>query len=1344
MNHTSTRVRRVIMSGGIALAVAAGLFAASCGRKAAEVAATAPPEAVLVRQTAVAAAELRGFGRVAADGSLWRTASGEAGLVRFICQDPAHAVIVAAKYHQDLLAYGAVSTAEALPGLGGSPLTVRHGGTWLIGIQGSEVLVASADSREELAVAAARWGAATWQAVTPRAYPRYLDQFDNASFAMWWMPTIKSPEQLEWMRQSTAVINIHHQDLDQTPAPGVIVSSGTDVALAQTRQMGKPYRHMLWTGTGLNSWLNWSLLPGEHYENPALGYTGRGLFEAGQYQVTQLCSPTVNAVLQSSMIELMRRRVADPDLLAWMEPHGEFFLTDPATRPPGAAASYPAYLREVKGYDLHTLAAAYGLPSGSIRSWQDVPLPDTAWFAGRRDLSIDLDDQEWRVLHAGLDEGTAAGYATPTYDDASWNLRRRDSMSVLGAKALKHVNPAWFRFTHDVPAGFIAQAAAQRIRLHVMPYSERDGRAVSVWVNGRQVAKAAFEPRDHTNRLVSIDVTDAIVAGSNAFAIHHQGGRIAYRVFLSTSNDNSYPFTDAGLNRRYLDWKSYLIHEKLLNLESYLRAMRSVDPVRPIKVMTPHLFQADALDLCERYGAYAHLTGEGPGFYRPMHYKGYSRLRGLPATSEPGSAVSTTEEVQGMFGNIFWESQDNHDYVFDFMRDTWSKPQVKDWYIANRQLLSTLGKIDFAQAALGVLRDVRQDELYGPSSSEIWNWDLSRGALPALGLTPVLVDGQDLERGRADQVPVILDDATKIMAPAMVDAVERYVRQGGTFIAQHHTGVHAADQVNTWQLARRFGLEITPRVEQGGAGAPSNLISFTTDQTLWPSLRGAKREGRGFAMDWKGNEYRGSVAIRGAGPGIRPVATWDDGSMAVAEVRLGKGRMIWLGSPFLLGIKDQNGRWFNQSDLQQLVEEMLASVGVARETQVSDERIWFERRESKNGLYQTYLAVANGVKGKDWKADDAIRSDLGIRVAAAAPLIEPSAAGAPDVAASYANGLLTLRDQTIAPFQVRQFAMLRPEAKLAAPLHWLAVQQKAWRAIKQVPAAVADRITADAKVVADGLHEDGLDLDAGWKVSTSASTAADWTTAVPQGPEWVDGAMGTWLVRDMTGVTTARYRKRVELPAAWRDQGASRILIGFSGYWLHGLRDAGSLWVDGREIVRDRSGLILVDVSGEAADGVLDLALRVNGRSPESGPGGTLYLRRMAAKAAETQDLAQGWIRLKDYLHDGDPVALPLDGKQSVFGLKSRIQVPAAWAGRPVRLVIDSDRITGQDSITGLIINDRHYFRGEGRLWSPIGIRIDRWLQPGDNEIVLLGQQHIENAYAGFKPQVRAIRLEVE
>src|SRR5690606_23219502 len=96
----------------------------------------------------------------------------------------------------------------------------------------------------------------------------------------------------------------------------------------------------------------------------------------------------------------------------------------------------------------------------------------------------------------------------------------------------------------------------------------------------------------------------------------------------------------------------------------FLKTMRSVDPNRPIKVMTPFLFQAEAMELFQKYGGYPQLTGEG-GWYRPMHYKGYARLYGLPGSSEPGGAQTNPRGTQNMFANIFWESQDCHDYVFD-------------------------------------------------------------------------------------------------------------------------------------------------------------------------------------------------------------------------------------------------------------------------------------------------------------------------------------------------------------------------------------------------------------------------------------------------------------------------------------------------------------------------------------------------------------------------------------------------------------------------------------------------------------------------------------------------------
>ncbi len=1300
-----------------------------------------PPGATLVRMEQSGPLELRGYGRVSAEGRLWNCTGGKLSLVRFHCQDAASAECLASKYRTDLLAYGAVKAVDTPQGLGGSALEVRHSGSWLLGVDGSDAVVASAPTWGAPLAAGKSLRADRWLPVKERAYPRYLDNFDNASLSIWWMPTTKSPEQLEWMRNHPAVANLHEQLLDMTPAPGVYDLSGSAHAITQFHQMGKPYRHMLWTGSGQHAWMNWNLLPGENIELLAKGFTGRRLFEAGGYNGVQVASPAVHAMLLDSMTQMMRRQGTDPDLLAWMEPHGEFHLSDPASFPPGYATRFPAYLQYVKNYSLETVSDVYTGDRKAYRSWSMVPYPDTAFFAGRRGAVIDLDDLPWKWKMGSLEDGDKDGWCKIDADDSSWTTDPRDSMRLLGECGKERVNPLWLRFSHEVPESFLKTAAGKKIYLHLMPYTEHEGRELTVWVNGTELGRKLFNPRDYINRHTQLDITTALKSGTNHFAIFSNGGRIAYRVFLSDTEGESFPFSDPRLNRRFLDWRDYVIWEKLQTLETYLRAMRSVDPVRPIKVMTPHLFQADAMLLFERYGAYPHLTGEGPGFYRPMHYKGYSSLRHLPGTSEPGGAHDGAEFAQGMFANIFWESQDCHDYVFDLTRELWSHKESLKWWTENKPLLRTLGKTDLAEPRLGVLRDVRQDQRFG--NHQIWNWDLSRGPLPTLGLTPVLVDGAELERGVADRVPVIIDCASIIMEPAMVDAIERYVRQGGIFVAQHHTGQHTTERADSWPLATRFGLRVEPRLVNADNVHkwPVGKIRFTNEQTLFPSLRGKECEGSGVAIDWKNNEHTGAVAIEGGGPNTRPVALWQDGKMAVVELSVGKGKLIILGTPFFIRFKDENGRWFNQKELQGLIEEMLASLGVKRQTNAGDERIWFERRESKNGLYDVYFAAANGIRGKEWKTSERLEGELSLSRTATAPAVDATAEGAPDVPTTFANGQLSLGAQTFSPFQMRQFAIVRENVGLTGPLHWLEVQRRFWRALDPVPSSLADTIHADGVKSAAETREEGQDLNGEWKVRYDQSNQTDttWTSSPPSGEGWVDGAMGSWLARGRPETTSAQYRRRVELPASWRE-GTSRILVGMSGYWQNGIRDTGSLWIDGALRLEKQKGHFLLDVTKEASDGVLDVALQVDGKGIGSGPVGTFFLRRVPAPT-QTIELSGEWTKLESWAKDGGVVSVPLDGKSNVFGIKKIVKIPKEWENRPVRLAITQTASSRHGIVGGVIINKTGYFRSEQ--WEPVGSRLDRWLKPGeDNEIILLGAMHLDQKYNGFPARISSLRLE--
>lgn len=1301
----------------------------------------APPEATLLRRQQRDPVAMRGFGRVSAEAQLWQTAAGQVARVDFGCQTPETARIVGSKYLADLLAYGAVAAAPALPETGGTALSVRHGGEWLLALEGSRVIVLSAPSRAALAAAAGPEGKA-WQPVPAQAYPRYLDNFDNASLGLWWMPTTKTPEQLAWTRTMPVVINLHQQRLGMSPATGVIDMSGTDNAIAQAQAMGKPYRHMLWAGEPV--WYNGLQMPGQQMEEYPEGFIGRRFFEAGGYYGEQVASSAVNAIQQGLLVQMMRRRVNDPNLLAWMEPHGEFHQTDPACVPPGCQTRFPAYLQVVKRYSLETVSEAYTGKRDAYSSWTAIPYPDTAWFAGRRGQFMDLDDVSWRWQPGTLDGGEKAGWQQPAFADAAWRDNFRTDRVFLSQWDTDRVQGLWLRFKHSVPQAYLDGVKGRPLYWHVCPYTEQAGGELTLWVNGQEVGRQLRDRRDHINRHTQVDVSKVLRAGDNDFAIYSNGGRIAYRVFLSDAPGEAFPFSDDRLNRRFLDWRDYTTWEKFQTLVNFLRTMRSVDPDRPIKVMTPHLFQSEAMALFERYGAYPQLTGTGAGFYRPMHYKGYSRLYGLPGSSEPGGAQITATNTQGMFANIFWEAQDCHDYVFDLARELWSHPEAFKWWTEHKSLLRTLGKVDFDAPRVGVLRDVTQQWRFG--SGLIWSWDLSRGPLPALGLTPVLIDGPAMVEGRADHLPVIFDCATVVMEPAMVDTIHRYVRGGGVFVAQYHCGKDTPLAANAWPLAKSFGLSITPRYlsAENYNQWPLAPIRFTQTQTLLPDLRGKTCEGSGVAIDWQGNAYGGAVAIQGQGSHITPVAHWEDGSLAVVEVREGNGRFILLGTPFFVRFRDEAGKWFNEEQRQALLESLLAGLGVSRETRGSDPRVWFERRVSKNGLYDVYFAGALGVRDKQWQLRDAIPGELRFapRAKQVAAAILATADGMPDVPVRTAEpGWLSLGQRSLSPFEIQQYAVVRPDAGFEAPLHWLEVQGRTWRALEPVPASEADTVLAEAAKLAAEAGEAGLDLSPGWRLRLDPADPQDrgWLQADTKGGEWRDASMGSWIVQGCPEATRGQYRRQATVPADWLQPG-NRLVLDFSGYWSLGVLDTGALWVNGQLLGDNLRNDFAFDVTeaAKAAKGQLDLALQVEAKGLSRGPIGTLALRRTPAPIASVE-LNGPWERLVDWGRGEGTVPLPANGK--VFGMARRVDIPADWAGRPMRLVVEYAPGSSRQ-LEGIIINRTGYLRTED--FEVLGARLDRWLVAGKtNTIELYGRGFMSPDYKGFTAKLQRIYLQV-
>ncbi len=1264
---------------------------------------------------------LRGYGKVAFEGNSLKTSAGKASLGVFRCESPEKARIVGSKYFADLQNYGAVKK------IAPATVEIRHGGFWFVGLDDANVIVLTA--ADSAALAAAK--SPKWIPVPENAYPRFLDNFDNAALAIWWMCSTKSPEEMKYFKENPVVANLHYQDMSMAFAPNVFDNAGPRNAAAQLRTAGKPYRTMMWTGNGKQTWYSWMNLPGDEHESYVSGYMGSNLHEAAGYYTNHVTTDFLNDLQLNAMYNLMDRWKNDPDLLAWMEPHGEFQLFT-LSRPPNADVRYPAYLRDVRHYSLESLGKAWG---GKFKSWDAVKLPDPAYFEGRRGAFLDLDDIPWKWQRGTLELGEKEGFFRGDFNDSTWlSTLRTDKRLLVFVQATTHVpggkaedaDSLWARFSHDVPAAFLR--SGEKIYLHLMPYTGKNNRDLAIWVNGQEVARKLVDKNTwHTNEHSEVEISKFLRPGKNEFTVFSLGGRIAYRVFLSPLPGAKFPYADSGLNNQFLDWRDYLRHEKFQTLEMYLRAMRTIDPERPIKVMTPHQWQSDAFDLFEKYGAHPQLTGETT-WYRPMHYKGYTLLRNRVSTSEPGGFVRDAKNGQHMYAMAFYEAQDGHDYGFDFTRDFWQFKPVVQWWAENAALLKTFGKTDLLRTDLGLLRDLDQDNRY--ATGLIWNWDMARGPLPALGLTPVLVDGADLVKGYADsKVKVMLDCATTVMDEKLVAAVKRYVEQGGTFIAQHHTGQHTPTSANAWPLPGAFGLKVDPR---GGSGE----IAFSNEQTLFPSLRGQKRPGSGASIDHTGDVRTGQVAIRGA---ARPVASWSDGTMAIAEVRHGKGRFILLGTPFYLGFKDEGGKWLNEEGRQAMVQEMLASCGIERDTNVSEPAVWLERRASKNGVYDVYFAGALGVKGNTWTLDTRYNSELFARRAAAAPAIDATAAGTPDVATSHKEGMLSFGTQTFGPYQIRQFAVVRENAGLEGPAHWLRTQEKGWYALTGktgIDRAKAEKTTRD---FAAKLGMDGLDISRDWQVSLDEQTPG-WIRGTVEG--WKTAHLGSWLEQNFPETTQrVRYRKTVEIPPAWLD-GKSRVYIAFESHPSVGLSDQGRMWLAGRSFATGLAHNFKMELPDDRIEnGKLAIALEVTcARTPNktAGPVGTMYLMKVP-RPTDVIELNGEWTRLKSVLESSGTITVPYKGK--LFGMTRTFDIPASWKNKVVRLVVDEpvDAHRYYGKVGHLILNKEGYL--QETLASP-GARVDLFLKPGETNTLDLFGVFLNSKSQEFNAEIRGVRLE--
>ena len=1197
----------------------------------------------------------------------------ESSWTTFAAEDAAHATVCASKRLADLLGFGDLK-AVTDSGLPGTVLELANAGSWLLGVDGASFHELYAPTRKALTRLAKECGAATWQAVPTRAYPRWLDCFDNAGPGVWLGgggDQYVLPSDFEWLRDRKLTMCTLSPTESRLVGPGVLDTTIFDWHTAMAAKYDLPYRVLFFPAS--HEWLwNREPLP---YVLPESGRTGAAPWL--EYQ-KNTCASALEPVpaLDPYVMDLRRRLAAqlqaDPNYVGMHGcteiPEAGVDILAAVLNTPGIKPLWHGYLSTELGLDLATVGQLHKGNRSYYHSWDEVEVPRPGDFIGWDPATcVDLRGS-WQMHEDVTRKGETDNWFDPAKAPQDWVAGdANDPLIQLYTpqrQTDKEKQPDfWMRRSVTIPAG--RSAGLRFLHLARDVYHGNHTPLFSVWLNGKKLATLSEDRGDFDQCFV---LADALKDGENQFVVNTHGTAMPGYCFLGATPLRHYLQMTPAENRLWFDTVNFDAWLRVGKIEAALRATRTADPNRPLKLMATINLLDMTTQLGEKYGAYQHDTGGAGGYWCPMTGGRLARSHGLPFSCEQGGPPNNATDMQSAMTFYLMYGNDAVDLVFTAgaYRD---KADVSAWFDQNLELIQCIGKMHLPTPSIGVLRSSRLTRL---GFAEPWNWDIARGGLQGVGRNFAYVEVPDILNGTIDQFPVVIDCGTILLTAEEIEGIQRYVRRGGIFIAQHHTGRHSPAEADSWALAKSWGLTVTPKYmsDENYHKWPLAKMRFAADQDLLPSLRGKEIEGSGVAVDFLGKEHTGAVSLSGKGEGIRPVATWDDGTMSVAEVCAGRGRFILLGTPFYTRMRDVKGVWVNDEGRQAMLDEFLTSLGVARDSWTGAAEVWAEAWRSKNGVYDLYPVARMTKQG------DAARN---VRVALRrgtppASVVEISALTHPEVKTEWKDGRLTLPAADYGLMQSRVFVAPRAEIARAA-LDWFRAQASIWRALPPLPEI--------RKPVPVAVPDDLLPLGEGW------------TLKVDGQPDKVVrlGAFGTLGLPENT---VAAFEKTVTVPAVWK--GRSIDLVFDAEEWFWGILPKARLLINGKDaaikqpIIPGAQPGFALDVSEAAAGGTVTLRLEIDGTAKNStrqdgknqvkphGVTGLFYLQA-TAPTVKSEPLAGPW-QAATAFNRLQPVKV--GDKTKCLYLETRFTLPQARPAK--RLFLESPEPLGFIVINGLVL----------------------------------------------------------
>ncbi|MBA3936426.1 MAG: beta-galactosidase, partial [Planctomycetes bacterium] len=718
-----------------ASALLAGLIVSAAEATAAEDAvvldATAS-SAPLTLQRTLPAVPLRGYGVVA--GRHWTAASGGA-VLEIICASADKARLTLAKYVSDL---------EVLPGVTAGTLAqpeltvarwnvttlavhmIRDQGVVLALRSGATVFVLTAVDTADLqrllgdfaGSAAAVAGAVSTAETT---VPMWLDRFDRHGFRFYYGPFTRPAP------QGTLPAGAKPETYDFTQDFAFAKDSGAGLLMWATQSMqgaSEGVTNANWWGW-VESWAkplglpigvnlsaynfdipNWVAnryrgdlaQPMPQYLGDSMSIGG-GRGTGGKVGELTWGATVARDAMFGSLQQVVRRFAAEPNIISWLEPHGEFYQGGDAFMGYGPAvdATFRDWLKE----HYRTIAAVNAAWAEQLPSFNAVKAPELAEFAGWNATALDLAGR-WRV---GYPQGAAPeAWFAPAFDDGAW--------TTLTAPGDDHAfftprTTAVFRRTVDVPAGHAG--AGKRSWIYLWDLNSDWDKPVSIWLNGSKLGESPCR-HPHAHWMVA-EATAALHDGANQLALGLPQGYLGYRVYLSHTAPRQYPALGAGLNAKWVDYVAWREAERMASARRGVEMIRAVDPDRQIDFMAP-AGSADGLKgLAESFGGNFKDTGFMAGLWADL-WPQLMRGSRLPFTLEPGGPPRSVPEMRHMLGLYHSEAIQAMDYFMHIGDVEWD-PAIRAAFAGTRPLWQAFGKYHCHPADLAILWDMGIDTLVG-------------------------------------------------------------------------------------------------------------------------------------------------------------------------------------------------------------------------------------------------------------------------------------------------------------------------------------------------------------------------------------------------------------------------------------------------------------------------------------------------------------------------------------------------------------------------------------------------------------------------------------------------------